>query len=94
MTWNNHKPHKHVTTTLRQKTLKKDHYTCQNCGWQDHTAKTLHTDHIKNLATGGTNNPNNLQTLCTWCHNHKTQQEATQGKNSWKRPKPRHPGLR
>ena len=94
MAWNNHKPHKHVPTTLRHKILNRDQHTCQNCGHYDPTAKTLHIDHTKNLKQGGTNHPTNLQTLCTTCHNPKTQQEATQAKNAWKKPKQRHPGLK
>lgn len=93
MTWT-HTHKKHITTANRQKTLRRDNWTCQNCGWEDPTGKTLDIDHKHNLATGGTNHPDNLWTLCRWCHNHKTQQEAATSKNSWKKPKQKHPGLK
>ena len=94
MTWTTTPKKRHVTKKQRQATLTRDHHTCQHCGWHDPTAKTLQIDHIKNLKTGGTNNPNNLQTLCKGCHNHKTQQEAQQAQNNWKHPTQRHPGLK
>lgn len=94
MSWENTPKQKHVTPQQRKTTLNRDNHTCQHCGWQDPTGKTLQIDHKHNLATGGNNNPNNLQTLCQWCHNHKTQKEATQARNNWKKPKQRHPGLK
>lgn len=43
----------------------RDNYTCQDCKEQE---KTLYVHHKKYLCEGGTNNPENLITLCAKCH--------------------------
>ncbi len=58
----------------RKKILKRDKYTCQDCG--DRRKFTdlffgkleLHIHHKKPVAEGGTNAPDNLITLCFSCH--------------------------
>lgn len=55
-------------------------------------------DHIVNLASGGTNDLDNLRLLCTWHHKRKTAQEAAQARKNLppiteSRPRERHPGL-
>lgn len=55
---------------VRQYVLKRDNYTCQNCGAHS-TQKApvkLHVHHIESRKVGG-NAPNNLITLCPHCHN-------------------------
>jgi len=39
----------------------------------------FHIDHIKALANGGTNDPENLQVLCKECHFEKTREEQDEG---------------
>ena len=54
---------------VRQYVLKRDNYTCQHCGAHP-TAKKgvkLHVHHLESRKTGG-NAPNNLVTLCEYCH--------------------------
>ncbi|MCP4481011.1 MAG: HNH endonuclease [Planctomycetaceae bacterium] len=47
----------------------RDNYQCVECG----VAETLETDHIIELSRGGSNEFDNLQTLCKECHHLKTQ---------------------
>jgi len=52
-------------------------------------------DHIINLAQGGTDDPSNLQLLCHWHHNKKTQLEAKANRvrRTERHPGEKHPGL-
>lgn len=52
---------------LRTTVFKRDNYTCKACGRKDN----LTVDHIVQLSCGGTNNLENLQTLCKYCHEEK-----------------------
>lgn len=55
----------------RNKVLKRDNHSCQNCGYPDgfkRRSRELHIHHIKSLALGGTNSLENLITLCHICH--------------------------
>ena len=54
---------------------RRDNHTCQRCGRPGHDV-----DHIDNVAEDGTDDDDNLQVLCTSCHNIKTQSEATRAK--------------
>jgi hypothetical protein len=50
--------------------LKRDNYKCIGCGASpsiDHQVE-LEVDHIQPVAKGGTNDPENLQTLCRKCN--------------------------
>ncbi|MBM4496350.1 hypothetical protein GS426_12405 [Rhodococcus hoagii] len=49
---------------FRRTVLTRDHHTCQHCGHHDPTGTTLQADHILNHAQGGTDHPDNGQTLC------------------------------
>lgn len=51
----------------------RDNYTCQHCGI---VTLELECDHIVNKAQGGTDDLNNLQSLCKPCHAKKTQLES------------------
>jgi hypothetical protein len=46
----------------------RDNWQCQVCG----STEDLHTDHILALSKGGSNELDNLQTLCHLCHENKT----------------------
>jgi len=50
---------------LKSWILRRDTYTCQNCGAQ---GVELHIHHIIPLSKGGSNDPGNLITLCRECH--------------------------
>jgi len=51
---------------LKAYILSRDAYTCQQCG-KDQKVK-LHVHHIQFKSQGGTDDPNNLITLCESCH--------------------------
>lgn len=51
----------------RKAIFARDKYTCQSCGRKNN----LTVDHIVQLSHGGTNSPENLQTLCKYCHEKK-----------------------
>lgn len=55
---------------IRQEILKRDHYVCCNCG-----AEGKEVDHIIPKGLGGTDDKENLQTLCVCCHLKKTKQD-------------------
>jgi hypothetical protein len=49
-----------------------DSYTCRECG----SKENLHVHHIKEKSKGGTNDINNLITLCNDCHKEKHKGET------------------
>lgn len=49
---------------LRKAILQRDSHTCQQCGDKDN----LHVHHIVYRGNGGTDDPDNLTTLCETCH--------------------------
>lgn len=51
----------------RKAVLSRDNYACRSCRRKDN----LTVDHIVQLSQGGTNNMENLQTLCKYCHEEK-----------------------
>ena len=53
-----------ISKTLREKILKRDNNKCCLCG----EANYLEIDHIKPIHQGGTNEENNLRTLCHSCN--------------------------
>jgi 5-methylcytosine-specific restriction enzyme A len=55
-----------IDKDIRAHILKRDNYTCQNCGRTD--CCSPHIDHIKPVALGGTNDLENLQVLCANCN--------------------------
>jgi 5-methylcytosine-specific restriction enzyme A len=48
----------------------RDNYQCQSCGKKQPETE-LNIDHIIALATGGSNDMSNLQTLCSQCNQNK-----------------------
>lgn len=52
---------------LREYILERDNYTCQDCNLFGMDTG-MHVHHIKPVCTGGSNNEDNLITLCTYCH--------------------------
>lgn len=60
---------------LRRDILRRDNKLCTACG-----AEATTVDHLVALAFGGTNDPDNLRSLCTYCHRRKTADDATLGR--------------
>lgn len=58
---------------LKGSVLKRDRYTCVKCGM---VSIDNQVDHKARLEIGGSNDPENLQTLCIECHKVKTGEEA------------------
>lgn len=59
-----------VSKKLRTEIIQRDNYTCVNCKFKAESYETsrLHVDHIIARVNGGTNDPSNLQTLCSTCN--------------------------
>lgn len=91
MSWGKHQLPNNWTT-LRKQILNRDNHTCQHCG-----DTGTEVDHIVNRANGGTNHPDNLQTLCPPCHQHKTRKETNIAKRKRTKlaqhPGEQHPGM-
>jgi hypothetical protein len=49
---------------IRSQVLLRDHFRCQECGYYKH----LEVHHVVPRSKGGTDDPENLMTLCTRCH--------------------------
>ena len=64
---------------LRKQILARDFYLCQTCLDNGTVREGSHVDHMTSKAQGGTDAPDNLQTLCVTCHAHKTATERTGG---------------
>ena len=82
---------------VRAYALTRDNYLCQPCMKQGRLTPATAVDHIQNKASGGTDDMDNLQAICTDCHTRKTTWEATGrdydtdiGKDGWPTD-PKHP---
>jgi len=66
---------------------------CRSC----HRARSATVDHITPRAQGGTDDPTNLQGLCTPCHTTKTKAESAAARwtphHRARRPTQRQPGI-
>jgi 5-methylcytosine-specific restriction enzyme A len=96
MPWNTDTAGRTVPPALQRACFKRDNYTCVKCEYHGTpNAGDLNADHIVPSAEGGTDDLDNLQTLCVPCHNTKTLQEAARGRQRWhqrgKRKPPLHP---
>lgn len=60
---------------LRKRILERDRYLCQVCLKNGVIKAGSEVDHIRSKATGGTDNDDNLQAICTRCHREKTATE-------------------
>lgn len=66
--WASDKPkRKAISQSLRTAVYERDEYACARCG----SRKMLQVDHIHPVELGGTNDPDNLQTLCKSCNSAK-----------------------
>lgn len=64
---------------LRQQVLSRQPY-CSNSNITHGRRVATQVDHIRPLAEGGSDSPDNMQSLCTPCHKEKTQQESCRAK--------------
>ena len=63
-------PRMKIPLSVRKYVYQRDNYQCQSCG-QTQRETQLNIDHIVPLATGGSNDLSNLQTLCANCNQKK-----------------------
>ena len=62
----------HIPKGMRHEVFKRDNYTCVECGAKKDDGITLHIDHIIPVSKGGTDELDNLQTLCADCNLNKS----------------------
>lgn len=62
------KKRKQIPSKLRYSILERDGFRCKACGISADDGATLHVDHRIAVANGGTNDPDNLQVLCSDCN--------------------------
>ncbi len=65
----------HAWRLLREKVLRRDNYLCVNCMVNGYIVEATDVDHIVSKERGGSDDINNLQSLCSPCHNEKTAKE-------------------
>ena len=58
---------RHIPAAIRVSVLHRDRYKCVFCGRNSKQVQ-LEVDHIEPFSKGGSNAPNNLQTLCIDCN--------------------------
>ncbi len=68
---------------MRAAVLMRDNYLCQVCKANGYQTPATEVDHILSKAHGGTDEPTNLQAICTQCHQHKTAKENGSNKASY-----------
>lgn len=61
---------------LRKLVLQRDAYLCQECYKKQKLTPATDVDHIKPKSAGGTDDQDNLQSLCKSCHEIKTSMES------------------
>lgn len=63
----------------------RDQWLCQGCGCDVHYKNSI-LDHIQPISQGGTDQEDNLQTLCFTCSDAKTAREGQAGRRKrWRR---------
>ena len=62
---------RNVPNSLRLSIFERDKFKCVYCGLSAKDGAVLNVDHILPMSKGGSNEPNNLQTLCRACNNGK-----------------------
>lgn len=58
------KKSKNVSKEIREQIIERDHHVCRYCG----SRERLQVHHIKYRSKGGSEEADNLITLCEWCH--------------------------
>lgn len=59
-------------TKLREARLRIDSYLCVPCSKERRTTPATEVDHVQPKAKGGTDDMDNLQSICSECHKAKT----------------------
>ena len=85
MSWHNYTQGKtttqrgygHAWRKQRGKALERDGYICQECKTRHIITPATDVDHIIEKAHGGTDDLDNLQSLCNPCHKDKTNKRQT-----------------
>jgi 5-methylcytosine-specific restriction protein A len=72
---------------LRKRILARDMHLCQPCLDAGIATPAREVDHITPKANGGTDDADNLQAICTPCHQDKTAREAAEAQG--RQPKKR-----
>jgi len=67
---------------LRKVILRRDSYLCQPCEREGKATPAQAVDHIRPKSQGGTDDYENLQSICSVCHNIKTQKEGDYAKTT------------
>ena len=62
----------HIPRGMRHEVFKRDNYTCCECGARKSDGATLHIDHKIPVSKGGSDELDNLQTLCSDCNLNKS----------------------
>jgi len=76
-------PHdRHIDEKTRREVLKRDNYSCRDCGWSHETTnpldvRFLELHHLIHHVKGGKNVKENLLTLCNICHDERHRRENT-----------------
>ena len=67
-----------INEKIRLQILKRDDYKCRKCGRSPatHVGIFLHIDHVIPFSKGGSNENDNLQTLCNKCNLGKNADES------------------
>lgn len=58
--------------------MDRDHWLCQPCQREGKATPANECDHITPKSKGGSDDPDNLQAICTECHKAKTTREAAE----------------
>lgn len=65
-----------VSPSVRYDVFRRDENKCRSCGRNVDDGVTLHVDHIVPASRGGSNAPDNLQTLCDDCNQGKSNRDS------------------
>jgi 5-methylcytosine-specific restriction protein A len=66
---------------LRKHVMRRDMYLCQPCQRKGRPTPATEVDHITPKSQDGTDDMENLEAVCTSCHQAKTAREATGSKD-------------
>ena len=72
---------------VRLHVLRRDDGICQPCLMTGRYTPASQVDHIIPKASGGTDDPDNLQSICGTCHFEKTAREAAEAQGRTYRPR-------